>query len=142
MPQALADDRPANGALIRPADHKGLGDLLIINTGGSSDAVVDLVLTGNVAAMAIYVHAASSATVKDVPDGSYAAYIATGTDWDPANHLFTRGCGFQKMETSIDFTTSTHGNTTYYSQDQITITPVVNGNVQTTKLSPSQFPQS
>jgi hypothetical protein len=141
-PQALADDRPANGALIRRADHKGLGDLMIINTGGSSDAVVDLVLAGRVAAMAIYVHAASSATVKAVPNGSYEAYIATGTDWDPANHLFTRRCGFQKMDTPIDFTSTTHGDTTYYSQDQITITPVVNGNVQTTKVSPGQFPQS
>jgi hypothetical protein len=142
MPQALADDRPANGALIRRADHKGPGDLMIVNTGGSSDAAVDLVLAGRAAAMAIYVHAASSATVSDVPDGSYEVYIATGTDWDPANHLFTRGCGFQKMDTPISFTTSTHGNTTYYSQDQITITPVVSGNVQMTTLAPAQFPQS
>jgi len=77
------------------------------------------VLAGQVAAIAIYVHAASSATVNDVPDGNYEVYIATGTDWDPVNHLFTRGCGFQKMDT-----------------------PIVGGNVQMTKLSPGQFPQS
>jgi hypothetical protein len=144
VPQATADTevRLANGTVISRAKKTGLGDLTIINTGGSTDAVVDLVLTGRVAALAVYVRAASSTTVKGVTDGDYQVYITTGSGWDPVHHLFTRACGFQKMDSPADFTTSTHGNTTQYVQDQITITPVVNGNVQVTKVPPAQFPRS
>ena len=144
VPQATAgtEVRLANGTVISRAKKTGLGDLTIINAGGSTDAVVDLVLTGRVAALAVYVRAASSTTVKGVTDGDYQVYITTGSGWDPVHHLFTRACGFQKMDSPADFTTSTHGNTTDYVQDQITITPVVNGNVQVTKVPPAQFPES
>jgi hypothetical protein len=104
--------------------------------------VVDLVLTGRMTALAVYVRAASSATVKGVANGDYQVYTTTGSGWDRVNQVFTRACGFQKMDSPIDFTTTTHGNATQYVQEQITITPVTDGNVQVTDVPPAQFPQS
>jgi hypothetical protein len=143
-PQAIPDavTRLPNGTVIRREKQNGLGELTIINTGGNTDAVLDLVLAGRVAALAVYVRAASTATVKNVPNGNYQVYIATGAGWDPVNHLFTRACGYQKQDSTVAFTTSTHGNTTDYVDEQITITPVVNGNVQLSKVPPDQFPES
>lgn len=90
----------------------------------------------------LYVRAGSTATVKGVGDGNYQAYFTGGTDWDAADHRFTRSCDFEKFDTNVSFTTTTHGNETDYVQDELTLTQVVNGNVQTSKVPAQQFPQS
>lgn len=144
LPPTTADTtrRLANGALIKRPVKTGLGELTIINNGGTSDAVVELARGAGTAEVALYVRAGSTATVKDIGDGNYQAYFTGGVDWDAAHHLFTRSCGFQKFDTTVGFTTTTHGDTTQYVQEELTLTQVVNGNVQTSKVPAEQFPQS
>jgi hypothetical protein len=97
---------------------------------------------GTVATLAVYVRARSSYTAQGVPDGTYQIYFTSGSDWDSAGHVFTRDCGFQKFDTPTSFTTSTSGNMINYTEDQITLNPVVNGNATTSDVPPGQFPPS
>lgn len=129
----------ASGTLIKKPARRGLGELAIINTAGTTDAVVTMVRDG-VTAMAVYVRAGAVSTARHIGDGVYQIYVTTGTDWDAAEHAFTRECAFQKMNTTFAYVTTTHGSTTQYSDDQITLTPVVHGNVTISKVPAAAFP--
>jgi hypothetical protein len=138
-PTAATDRRLANGTLIMAPVPRGLGELTIINTAGTTDAVVGMVLGGRTA-MAVYVQAGATRTVRHIGDGVYQVYVTTGADWDAAGRLFTRGCGFEKMNTTFDYVTTTHGNATQYAADQITLTPAADGNVTLSNVPADQFP--
>jgi hypothetical protein len=132
--------RLANGMLVKPAAHGGLGQLTIHN-GNDQDAVVTLVRgSGSVAALALYVRAKSSATTAGVADGRYQVYYTTGNDWDSAQHLFTRFCDFEKLNKNIKFTTAQGSGGTDYITEQITLNPVFAGNVTQSKVPADKFP--
>jgi len=138
-PTAGTGRRLANGTLIMAPAPRGLGELTIVNTAGTTDAVVGMVL-GDSTAMAVYVQAGATRTVRHIGDGVYQIYITTGVDWDAAGRLFTRDCGFQKMNTTFDYVTTTHGSTTQYAADQITLTPAADGNVTLSQVPADRFP--
>jgi len=128
------DRRPVNGTLVNDVSRGGAGTLSIDNSGGP-DTVVSLA-TGSHPAFTVFVRANSSATVDDVSDGTYGVYLMTGADWDQARQSFTRNCGYQKFDQSLDYTTTATQYTTY----NITLTPVVGGNVSVSNISPADFP--
>jgi hypothetical protein len=142
LPPATADTsrRLANGKFVKRPAPTGQGELTVDN-GTSTDAVVDLV-RGAVTALAVYVRSGSSYTAKGVADGNYQVYFTSGTDWDGTNHVFTRDCVFQKFDNTVSFTTTTSGDTIQYTDDQITLNPVVNGNAKVSDVSPGQYPLS
>lgn len=142
LPQVMADTdrRLANGALVKRAKRGGLG-LLTITNAGNTDAVLSLVVgSSDTAVMAIYVRADSSYKTKNIADGSYLFYMTSGTDWDAADHLFTRNCDFEKFSGTSDFTTTRKGDRIEYTVETIGLTPEVGGDVTETKVAPSQFP--
>jgi hypothetical protein len=141
LPSPTADThrRLANGTLIMAPVPRGLGELTIINTAGTTDAVVGMVAGGSTA-MAVYVQAGATRTVRHIGDGAYQIYVTTGTDWDAADHLFTRDCGFQKVNATFDYVTTTRGNATQYAADEVTLTPAADGNVTLSKVPAAQFP--
>jgi len=139
---ADTDRRLANGATVKRTTGSGLGQLVIDN-GGSTDALVDLVLgRGHAATMAIYVRARSSSTTTGIGDGTYQVYVTSGTDWDSGHHLITRNCYFEKFDKSIPFTTRNLSNETQYTRERITLTAVPGGNVTVSQVRPEQFPVS
>ena len=135
--------RLADGALVKRAARSGLGQLTVRNN-NDQDAVVSLVRGGSdVAAMALYVRARSSATTTGVADGIYQVYYTTGADWDGSQHLFTRYCDFEKLNKAIDFaTTPQSSGATGYTTEQITLNPVFGGNVTASRVPADKFPAS
>ena len=135
--------RLADGALVKRAARSGLGQLTVRNN-NDQDAVVSLVRgSSDVATMALYVRARSSATTTGVADGTYQVYYTTGADWDGSQHLFTRYCDFEKLNKAIDFTTTPQSSgATGYTTEQITLNPVFGGNVTASRVPADKFPVS
>ena len=135
---AFMHRRLANGALVKRGAQSGPGQLTVRNN-NDQDAVVSLVLRGrDVATMALYVRARSSATTTGVADGAYQLYYTTGADWDRSEHLFTRYCDFEKLNKTITFTTGV----TNYATEQITLNSVLAGNVTASRVPADKFPVS
>ena len=135
---AFMHRRLANGALVKRGAQSGPGQLTVRNN-NDQDAVVSLVLRGrDVATMALYVRARSSATTTGVADGAYQLYYTTGADWDRSEHLFTRYCDFEKLNKTITFTTGV----TNYATEQITLNSVLAGNVTASRVPADKFPAS
>lgn len=137
------DRRLADGTLVKRAAQSGLGQLTVHNN-NDQDAVISLVLgDSDVATMALYVRAKSSATTAGIADGAYQVYYATGADWDGSEHLFTRYCDFEKLDKIISFTTTSQSNGgTEYTTEQITLNTIFDGNVTASRVPADKFPAS
>jgi len=135
--------RLADGALVKRAAQSGLGQLTVRNN-NDQDAVVSLVLRGSdVATMALYVRAKSSATTTGVADRTYQVYYTTGADWDGSQHLFTRYCDFERLNKAIGFTATPQSNgATDYTTEQITLNSIFGGNVTASRVPADKFPAS
>jgi hypothetical protein len=140
---AYTHRRLTDGTLVKRSVRSGLGQLTIHN-GNSQDAVVSLVLRGSdVATMALYVRAKSSATTTGIADGAYQVYYTTGADWDGSEHLFTRYCDFEKLNKVIPFTaTQQSDGVTQYTTEQITLNSVLAGNITASRVPADKFPAS
>jgi hypothetical protein len=135
--------RLADGTLVKQPTSSGLGQLTVHNN-NDQDTVVSLVPRGSdVATMALYVRAKSSATTTGVADGAYQVYYTTGVDWDRSEHLFTRYCDFERLNKTIDFTATPQGNgVTGYTTEQITLHTIFAGNVTASRVPADKFPAS
>ena len=141
LPPVTADPnrRLANGTLVKAPALRGLGQLTIDNSQNSTDTVVSLVPGGShAAALAIYVRAGASATADGIADGSYQVYVTSGSDWSARQRLFTRDCNFEQLDQPVAFTTTA----TQYTTEQLTLYPVIDGNVSESSVPPDQFPAS
>ena len=135
--------RLADGTLVKQPAGSGLGQLTVRNN-NDQDAVVSLVPRGgDVASMALYVRARSSATTAGVADGAYQVYYTTGADWDRSEHLFTRYCDFERLNKTIDFTATPQSNgVTDYTTEQITLHTIFAGNITASRVPADKFPAS
>ncbi|GIG92492.1 hypothetical protein [Plantactinospora endophytica] len=137
VPKKTADGnrRLSNGAYIKRV-RSGQGQLKIEN-GGSSDAVINLVLgSAKSPTVSVYVRAKGKHTVSSVKDGTYRIYMTGGKDWDARAKAFSRNCNFQRFEDTFKFTTTS----SQYTIWTITLTPVAGGNAQTSEVDPNAFP--
>ncbi|AVT40343.1 hypothetical protein [Plantactinospora sp. BB1] len=137
VPKKTADSnrRLSNGAYIKRV-RSGQGQLKIEN-GGSSDAVINLVLgSAKTPTVSVYVRAKGKHTVSSVKDGTYRIYMTGGKDWDARAKAFSRNCNFQRFEDTFKFTTTS----SQYTIWTITLTPVAGGNAQTSEVDPNSFP--
>jgi hypothetical protein len=92
---ASATSRPPNGTILYSRIRGGLGTLTIKN-GLSKDGVVALVL-GRSKAISVYVWAGSSTTVRNIKDGTYTIYFATGSLFSVSKGRFTRGATYWRF---------------------------------------------
>jgi hypothetical protein len=114
----------------------GQGQLKIEN-GGSSDAVINLVLgSAKTPTVSVYVRAKGKHTVSSIKDGTYRIYMTGGKDWDGRAKAFSRNCNFQRFEDTFKFTTTS----SQYTIWTITLTPVAGGNARTSEVDPNSFP--
>jgi hypothetical protein len=130
--------RLANGTYLRNVDRSGEGRLTVEN-GGSGDAVVTL-SRGSAHSFSIYLRKNGSFTVKGVRDGSYTVYFATGTDWDAKKKGFTSGCGYEKFDKQLKFTTTYKSSYVEYTTYTISLYGVAGGTASTSSVPPGQFP--
>ncbi|MEW1847534.1 hypothetical protein AB0392_57075 [Nonomuraea angiospora] len=131
---AAAAARPANGRIIYDGLSGGRGVLKIKN-GTSRDGVVTLV-KGRTKAISIYVRAKSSASIKDVRDGSYRIYFTTGSRFSTSKRRFAVGASYQRFTDRLKFVTTA----TSYSIWTITLHPVRGGKAQATQINPKDYP--
>ncbi|WP_031078406.1 hypothetical protein [Streptomyces sp. NRRL WC-3742] len=90
-----------NGTLVRDGGKGGKGTLKVKNT-GETDAVVSLAVDG-ASVVSVYAAKGQEASVDGIKDGTYDAYVSTGTDWDPDAKLFTQGCKFSRFQDKQDY---------------------------------------
>ena len=132
--QQAAAARPRNGRILYDRISGGQGQLKIKN-GTSRDSVVALV-KGRKKAISIYVRAKSSATIRDVRDGTYTIYFTTGTRYSVSKGRFTRAASYQRYNSRLRFTTTSRSSTIW----TITLKPVKGGNIGSTHINPKDFP--
>lgn len=130
----------ANGTVIAHTTGGGQGELMIDNTGSTEDAVVVLIAVNQTStpSLTMYVRNHNRATADGISDGSYNLYVTNGTDWDPDAQVFTRNCSFAELDPTQPLTFKT--TSTEATTQQITLTPVVGGNISTTSVDPTKFP--
>ncbi|MEV0381346.1 hypothetical protein [Nonomuraea sp. NPDC050643] len=131
---ATAAARPRNGKILYDRISGGIG-LLKIKNGTSRDGVVALV-RGKTKAISIYVRARSTATIKDVRDGTYRVYFTTGYAYNTSKGRFTRSATYQRFDSKLKYRTTS----TYRPGWSLTINPVKGGNARTTQVNPKDFP--
>lgn len=90
-----------NGTLVRDGGKDGKGTLKVKNT-GETDAVVSLALNGT-SVVSVYAAKGQETSVDGIKDGTYDAYLATGTDWDPDAKVFTQDCKFSRFQDKQDY---------------------------------------
>lgn len=131
---AAAAARPRNGKILYDRVSGGQGTLKIKN-GTSRDGVVTLV-KGRTKAISIYVRARSSASVRDVRDGTYRVYFTTGSRFRVSKGRFSQSAVYQRFNDRLRFTTSATSRSVW----TLTLNPVRGGNARTTSINPKDFP--
>ena len=84
--------------------------------------------------MTIFVKGGNTISTK-VPLGTYEVKYATGTEWYGYKHLFGPETGYSKAESLFTFENTGYQITGY----TITLYRVSNGNLRTSRISPSEF---
>ncbi|MFG2074116.1 hypothetical protein [Nonomuraea maritima] len=132
--QTSAAARPSNGRILYDRYSGGRGRLTIKN-GTSRDSVITLV-KGKTKAISIYVRARSTASIKDVRDGTYRVYFTSGYRFDNARKRFTRSATYQRFDDRLRFVTTS----TSYRIYTLSLQPVVGGNARSSAVNPKDFP--
>lgn len=127
--------RPATGAVLAHQGATGEG-VLTINNNGGGDAYLTLA-AGRQVIRGVYVRAGDTATVNDVPDGTYDQYFANGSGWNEDIRRFTTGARTGRFDNQVTFTTTSQQATAW----TLTLDPVSGGNVTSTDLPPDAIPQ-
>jgi len=137
MPRKQGDRnrRLGNGTVIHHST-SGSGHLEIDNR-GSGDTVVSLVRPGaRRPVVAVYVRGGGTTTVRQIGDGTYRIFMTGGRDWDPALHVFTRYCTFERFEKLFPYRTTA----TTYPGWKIWMKRTPGGNAKTSRVEPDSFP--
>lgn len=129
--------RPANGSL--PGGRRGGYGELTVTASGGTDAVVK-VLQGADVIRNVYVQAGASAKVDGIPNGTFDVFYTEGTDWDDANHRFTRDCAFSRFDQPVTFSTTNRPGSIEYTTYTLTLYGVIGGTASTTDVPPGAFP--
>ena len=132
-----------NATIISGLPLEGHGTLEIDN-GTPRDAVVKVVdvLTHH-AIEACYISAGGKVSIQNIPDGAFAVFFSSGSDFDPTIRGFTREKGFSRFVDDLAFTTEVRatasGTNTQYTIFTLTLHPVANGNAKTNSVSEAEF---
>lgn len=135
---------PLNGEnIIEPDDTSGRG-MLTIENGNSLDAAVKLVYandTGNATGIIsrfVYVRQNSSYIITGIPEGNYRIKFNIGKKWNSEGSRFYNGSS-SIFRDIIEYKEERVGNSIYYSNNSITLNPVVNGKAKTYKINEDEF---
>jgi hypothetical protein len=107
--------------------------------------VIDIVTDAKVLTVAI--QAGEHLKIPAIPDGTYDVIFALGDRVYPGSDRFVKPLGFSKFDQPFKFSTRTTATKTEESTDdqtsptklEVTLTPVIDGNITTTSISQRQF---
>lgn len=124
---------PRSGTEIGGVHKGGLGSLRIKN-GSESDAIA-VVLDGitREPKRAIYIRRGEAGVMTSMPVGTYRVRFQLGQQW-LRSRRFCRISGTSEFEDALDFKERDTGNSTEYSQFELTLYAVVDGNARTDSL--------
>lgn len=125
---------PAHGKITRYSDGDPIAPLEIRSSGGSNYVVKLSDCYSGRAVLSVFVHGGSTVNL-DVPIGTYKIKYASGERWYGSTHLFGPDTAYSKADSSFDFRVI--GN--QVSGYTLTLYKVVDGNLQTTPISPNEF---
>lgn len=127
---------PANGAILKYPTAKREAPLTI-HTSGDGYYFFTLVKAGsNERYMNFFAHAGETVDI-DVPIGVYNIYYAKGDTWYGLNDLFGEDTKYYRLDDLFVFSDD-DGD---YNGWELTLTPVVDGNLDTESVSPDDFPK-
>jgi hypothetical protein len=126
--------RPPTGMLEDRAPG-GQGELLIKN-GTDADALVILAGLDDKAVKSAYIRNGESFNMTSIQDGTYRLYYSKGEAFNPETNRFTQNATYQRLDSTLQFTTSA----TQYTAWEVTLYGVVGGNVGSEPVDPSKFP--
>jgi len=132
--------RLANGFLLGDEERtEGYGILKIVN-GTDDDAVLNLVASDSGQTIrSVYVRNHNRVSIRRLTPGTYRAYFALGMDWDDAEGSFVCDSGYKEFGRSLVLQERTDANGTEYSELEITLHPVISGNVVSAPISKATF---
>lgn len=154
-PEPTSTPKPVNvhnGQIIRKPDYEGVANFTIKASSTSSHYVylqykgapakstISRTLNSSAASpyeddLAFYVEAGKEATVN-VPIGLYKLYYASGNTYFGEKLLFGNRTSFYSSDDLMDF----YADENYIYGHTVTLTAVVNGNLDTDPIPESQFP--
>ena len=126
--------RPPTGMLEDYAPG-GKGQLLIKN-GTDADALVILTGLDDQAVKSAYIRDAESFSMTGIQDGTYRLYYSKGQTFNQETKRFTLKATYQRLDATIDFTTTA----TQYTTWEVTLYGVAGGTVGSIPVDPSKFP--
>ncbi|MFD1931351.1 MULTISPECIES: hypothetical protein [Nonomuraea] len=131
---SAAAARPGNGRVLYAGLSGGEGHLKVKN-GTTRDAVVTLV-KGKKKALSFYIRAKSTATLKDIQDGTYRVFYTSGYRFSTSKGRFTRYAVYRRFDDTLRYTTSSTSATIW----TLTLKPAIGGNATTSGVDPKNFP--
>jgi len=134
-----------NGTILTDLVETGHGKFTVQNY-TDRDAVVKLVdETRRRVVVAFYVTAYNSATVDEIPDGSFAVLCGQGEDWDDLRKDFKRKKSFGQFKPDMDFTPKIEQTERQiirrYRSNSLELAPSVDGNITNSDISEKAFRQ-
>jgi ribosomal protein S27AE len=135
--------RLSNGTIIRDDGFSGLGELTIIN-GLPKDAAAKLIDKSDGLCKAyFYITSENQFTLTGINDGNYRLIFGIGEDWDSATQFFTRNQTFSEFDKPMKFATYNEriGDSIdkKYTLLEVTLHPVLGGNIKTYTISEKEF---
>jgi hypothetical protein len=125
---------PSHGKITWNSDGEPVAPLEIRSSMGSHYVVKLSDYYSGRAVLSVFVHGGSTVHL-DVPLGTYRIKYASGEHWYGPTHLFGPETAYSKADSSFDFRVT--GN--QVSGYTLTLYKVVDGNLQTTTISPNEF---
>ena len=129
-----------NGTELAPPDATaGLGKLKISNYTGHDAAVKLKVAMSRATVRFFYVRANSDVTVSKIDPGEYLLQFATGRDWDAGSLAFRQDRAFDAFDKVLSFSERQVEDGTVYSEHEVTLHAVPNGNIRKRAISAAEF---
>jgi hypothetical protein len=140
---------PANNQILFDAfpESTTKGEFTVIN-GASRHAVAKVIdPQTDTKILSFAIRAGKQSKITGIPDGSYRVIFAFGDGLYAGTDRFEKPRGFSKFDRPFTFTTTTtstdtEGATYYrtrYTSLEVTLTPVVGGNITTSGISQKEF---
>lgn len=113
------------------------GHTLKIN-GGDSDGLIKL-RRDDATVLAFYVRANDTATIEDIPDGTYRIMFASGSDFSRGCGEFVTGMSVSGDPNPVEFAPIVENGDQYYAIVEYTLTRQVGGNFEPAYVDPESF---
>jgi len=132
--------RLANGFLLGDEARTGGHGIVKISNGTKYDAVVNLVASDSGETIrSVYIRNRDRVSLRQLTPGTYRAYFTLGMDWDDDEGLFVCNSDYKEFGRSLVLEERVDARGTEYSELEITLHPVIAGNVVSSPISRGAF---